>query len=89
MLLVAAALMAGGSALASAQPMEREGARDYERARIHERDGHGFRDRDAYRFRDRNDHRIVGRVDRGRFIGERRLFYGSYWSWDGNSWCRR
>jgi hypothetical protein len=97
MLLVAAAMMAGGSALASAQPQDRDGGRDYDRARIHDRDDrrfrdrddYRFRDRDDYRFRDRDDHRIVGRVYAGRFVGERRFFNGFYWNWDGHSWCRR
>ncbi|HEY6305287.1 MAG TPA: hypothetical protein VI488_02365 [Candidatus Angelobacter sp.] len=79
MLLIAAALMAGGSALASAQPMDRDGRGD----RFHDRnrDDRRFRDRDDRRFADRDDHRY--------FVGERRFFSGYYWNWDGARWCRR
>ncbi len=79
MLLIAAALMAGGSALASAQPMDRDGFRD--RDGFHDRDDRRFRDRDDRRFFDRDDHRY--------FVGERRFFNGYYWNWDGHRWCRR
>jgi hypothetical protein len=88
MLLVAVALMTGGSALASAQPLEHGGARDRDRDRSYDRDDRRFGDRDDFRFRDHNEHRIVGRFDRGRFVGERRFFNGYYWSWNGDRWCR-
>jgi Ni/Co efflux regulator RcnB len=73
MYLIAAALMTGGSALASAQPMDHNGFRD--RDRYQDRDDRRFRDRDDRRFRDRDDHRYVA--------GERRFFNGYYWTWDG------
>ncbi len=81
MLLIAAALMAGGSVLASAQPLDRDGFRDRDRYRDHDRDDRRFRDRDDYRFRDRDDRRY--------FVGERRFVDGYYWRWDGHRWFRR
>jgi Ni/Co efflux regulator RcnB len=78
MLLIASALMAGGTALASAQP------RDH--------DDRGYRDRDDRHF-DRDDRRFVrrgfDRDDHRYFVGERRFFNGYYWTWDGGRWCRR
>src|SRR5215470_15746845 len=93
MLLVAAALMAGGSALASAQPYDHDG-RDggrYDRDRHFDRDR---RDRDDRRFRDRDDRRFVDRDDHRFFeyggphyiVGDRRWFNGYYWTWDGDHW---
>jgi Ni/Co efflux regulator RcnB len=75
MFLIAAALMTGGSAFASAQPID-HGRGD----RYHDRD------RDDRRFRDRDDHRFV---EHRYFVGERRFFNGYYWNWDGARWCRR
>jgi Ni/Co efflux regulator RcnB len=80
MLLIASALMAGGTALASAQP------RDH--------DDRGYRDRDDRHVdRDRHDRRSVrrdfDRDDRRYFVGERRFVNGYYWTWDGGRWCRR
>jgi Ni/Co efflux regulator RcnB len=80
MLLIASALMAGGTALASAQP------RDH--------DDRGYRDRDdRHSYRDRDDRRFEGRGfdrdDRRNFVGERRFVNGYYWTWDGGRWCRR
>jgi Ni/Co efflux regulator RcnB len=80
MFLIAAALMTGGSALASAQPMDHDGGRG---DRFHDRD------RDDRRFRDRDDRRFVDRDDHRYFVGERRFFNGYYWTWDGGRWCRR
>lgn len=79
MLLIAAALMAGGSALASAQPRDHDGWGD----RFHDRD------RDDRRFRDRDDRRFVDRDAHRYFEGERHFFNGYYWNWDGRRWCRR
>lgn len=76
MLLIASALMAGGTALASAQP----------------RDHDGYRDRDDRHFdRDRDDRRAVRRDfdDHRYFVGQRRFINGYYWTWDGGRWCRR
>ena len=87
MLLVAAALMIGGSALASAQPLDRDGYRD--RDRYHDRDDRGFRDRDDRRFGDRDDRRFRDRDDHRYFVGEVRFFNGYHWRWDGHRWCRR
>ena len=103
MLLVAAALMAGGSALASAQPYDRDGGRHEDRDRHYDRDRRDrddrgyFRDRDDRRFRDRDDRRFVDRDDHRFFeyggpryyYGERRWINGYYWTWDGSNWCRR
>lgn len=75
-LLIASALMAGGTALASAQP----------------RDHDGYRDRDDRHFdRDRDDRRVVRRDfdDHRYFVGQRRFMSGYYWTWDGAHWCRR
>ncbi len=79
MLLIGAALMSVGSALASAQPIGRDGFRDRDR----------YQDRDDRRFRDRDDRRFVDRDDHRYFLGERRFFNGYYWNWDGHRWCRR
>jgi Ni/Co efflux regulator RcnB len=76
--LIAAALMTGGSALASAQPI------DHGRG-----DGFHDRDRDDRRFRDRDDRRFVDRDAHRYSVGERRFFNGYYWTWDGGRWCRR
>jgi Ni/Co efflux regulator RcnB len=82
--LIAAALMTGGSALASAQPMDHDGFRDHDRYQNRDRDDRRFRDRDDRRFerpvRIRNEHF---------FVGERRFINGYYWTWDGGRWCRR
>jgi hypothetical protein len=78
MLLIASALMAGGTALASAQPRDHDDRRDRD-------DRHVYRDRDdrrgVRRGFDRDDHRY--------FFGERRFVNGYYWTWDGARWCRR
>lgn len=79
--LIAAVLMAGGSALASAQPLDRDGFRDRDRYHDRDRDDRRFRDRDDYRFRDRDDRRY--------FVGERRFFNNYNWNWDGQRWFRR
>ena len=88
MLLIASALMAGGTALASAQPRDHDdrGYRDRDDYRYRDRDDRHFdRDRDDRRFRrrdfDRDDHRY--------FVGQRRFINGYYWTWDGDRWCRR
>ena len=80
MLLIASALMAGGTALASAQP------RDH--------DDRGYRDRDSRHFDRDRDGRRYGRRDFDRDdyryrVGERRFINGYYWTWDGAHWCRR
>ena len=86
--LIAAALMTGGSALASAQPMDHDGFRDRDRYQDRDRDDRRFRDRDDRRFRNRADRRFRDRNEH--FIaGERRFFNGYYWTWDGGRWCRR
>jgi Ni/Co efflux regulator RcnB len=75
MLLIASALMAGGTALASAQPRDHDD-RGY-RDRHFDRDDRGYVRRDFDR-----DHRRY-------FVGERRFINGYYWTWDGGRWCRR
>jgi Ni/Co efflux regulator RcnB len=100
MLLIAAALMTGGSALASAQSYDHDG-RGYDRGRDRhfdrdrdrhfdrDRDRRFVRDRDDRFFRDRDDFRFHDRDDHRYFVGERRWFNGYYWNWDGQRWCRR
>jgi hypothetical protein len=104
MLLIASALMAGGTALASAQP------RDHDDRGYRDRDDYRYRDRDDYRYRDRDDrhfdrdrddrrwahrdfdryrYRYYDRDDHRYFVGERRFINGYYWTWDGGRWCRR
>ena len=87
--------MAGGTALASAQPRDHDdrGYRDrddrdfYRYHHRFDRDDRRFRDRDrddrrfARRDFDRDDHRY--------FVGQRRFINGYYWTWDGARWCRR
>ena len=89
MLLISAALMVGGSALASAQPMDRDGRHDRDDRRFGDRDDRRFADRDDRRFRDRDDYRFRDRDDHRYFVGQRRFFNGYYWNWDGHRWCRR
>jgi Ni/Co efflux regulator RcnB len=102
MLLIAAALVTGGAALATAQPLDRDGRRgygDHDRHSDRDRGFDRYRDRDDRRryfdrddrrsFRDRDDRRFVDRDDHRYFIGERRWFNGYYWNWDGQRWCRR
>jgi Ni/Co efflux regulator RcnB len=100
MLLIAATLMTGGSALATAQPLDRDGRGGHgDRDGYRDRDLDRYRDRDDRRryfdrddrrfFRDRDVRRFSDRDDRRYFIGERRWFNGYYWNWDGQRWCRR
>jgi hypothetical protein len=91
MFLVAAALMTAGSALATAQPFDRDhdGRRDRDHDRFerrYDRDDFRFRDRDDFRFRERG---FVDHGYSGYRVGERQFFNGFYWTWDGNRWCRR
>ena len=104
-MLLVAALMTGGSALASAQPADHDGRRFEDRDRGRDRDGGRDRyfDRDhAYnngrfnRDHDRDDRRFFRDRDRffdrdehRYFVGERRFFNGYNWNWDGQRWCRR
>ena len=82
MLLIGAALITGGSALASAQPIEhhdnrtysdhdRDRDRDRRDVRDHDRDDRRHFDRDDYRWRDRDDRRVY----------EQRRMH-----WDGYRW---
>src|SRR5215470_2620956 len=104
MLLMGAALMTGGSALVSAQPVDHDGRHEVNRDRDRDRDDRGFRDdRDDRRFRndhdrdrddrrsfrDRYDRRFVDRHDHRYVIGERRYFNDYYWTWNGSRWFRR
>lgn len=101
-LAIGAALIAGGSALASAQPNDHRGDRDDDRGNRYyqgDRDDHRFRGGRPNRiyWRDNDDRRGYFDRDRGRvivvrqpyFVGERRFFNGYYWTWDGDRWCRR
>ncbi|HLW55328.1 MAG TPA: hypothetical protein VKW06_21040 [Candidatus Angelobacter sp.] len=85
---IAAALMTGGSALATAQPFDHDGRRDGDRYEHRDRDDRRFRDRDDYRRVDRDDFRFRDRGDYRYVAGERRFFNGYYWTWDGSRWCR-
>jgi Ni/Co efflux regulator RcnB len=104
MLLIAAALMTGGSALATAQPRDHDrrdngdrdrysdrGRNDYRGGDRGDRDDRGrYFDRDNRRFfGDRDDRRSFDRDDHSYYVGERRWFNGYYWNWDGQRWCRR
>lgn len=88
-LLIAAAVVTGSSALASALPNDHDGrgygdrdrSRYEDRGRDNERrldrDDYRFRDRDDHRFRDREDHRFRDRDGRRRFDrDEQRYFVG-------------
>ena len=74
-LLIAAAVVTGSSALASALPNDHDGrgygdgdrSRYEDRDRGRDRDNERRLDRDDYRFRDRDDHRFRDRDDRWRF----------------------
>jgi Ni/Co efflux regulator RcnB len=103
--LAIAALIAGSSALASAQSWDHRDRderfehrdRDRERHFDRDRDDRRFRgDRDDWRFRrDRDDWRFrSGYVVRSEptytyYVGEQRYYNGYNWTWDGNRWCRR
>ena len=83
LLLIGAALITGGSALASAQTARVEVA-----YHDHYRDDR----RDDRRFENRyRDNHIVYReyrVERPRFeIGARRFYGGRWQHWDGRAWC--
>jgi len=98
-LLMAAAVVTGSSALASALPND-HGYGDRDRSRYEDRDrgrdNERRLDRDDYRFRDRDDHRYFRGHDRRHFapgdhryfVGESRWINGYYWTWDGERWCR-
>jgi Ni/Co efflux regulator RcnB len=88
MYLIAAALMTGGSALASAQPID-HGRGDRFQDRDRDNRDRDKRDRDDRRFRDRDDRRSFDRDDHRYVVDERRFFNGYYWNWDGARWCRR
>ena len=84
-LAIGAALLAGSSALASAQPHDG----DHDR-RVEDRHFQGDRDRHE----DRDDRRFYGdrdgRFERERyFVGQRQFIQGYYWTWDGGRWYRR
>ena len=93
MLLMGAALITGGSALASAQPMEHHDSwgysnhdRDHDRDRDRDRDRRDVRDRDRddnRRF-DRDDDRRSDRDDRWRDRDDRRDERQMHW--DGYRW---
>ena len=91
MLLMGAALLTGGSALVSAQPVDHDGRHQVDRDR--DRDDRRFRgdhDRDERRFRDRDDDRRFVDRDYHRYVaGERRYFNHYYWTWNGSRWYRR
>ncbi len=104
-LLIAAAVVTGSSALASALPKDHDGRgygdrdgyryedrdrRDHDNERRWDRDDFRFCDRDHHRyFRGDDDRRFRDRDDYRYFVGERRWVNGYYWTWDGGRWCRR
>jgi hypothetical protein len=90
MLLIGAALITGGSALASAQPMERHDNGGYSN-HDRDRDRDGDRDRRVYAYGDRDDRRVDrddyrrhDRDDRWRDRDGRR--YERQMHWDGYRW---
>ncbi len=91
---IGAALIAGSSALASAQPFPHRdgGPRDRDRGRVvvRERDDRRFVRDDRRFYGDRDDWRFRGGfVDHDRFfVGQSRFYNGFYWIWDGYRWCR-
>jgi hypothetical protein len=100
MLLIGAALMTGGSALASAQTIslqvaayhdrDRDRDRDYDR-RYYDRDyGRHYYDRDDRRyFHDREARRRYYEHEERRFDRVRWRWDGAFWLyWDGHRWCR-
>ncbi|HEY2390643.1 MAG TPA: hypothetical protein VGK22_05680 [Candidatus Angelobacter sp.] len=81
LLVIGAALITGGSALASAQTVRQDVA-------YHDRD----RNRDDRRFDNRyRDNHVVYReyrVERPRYeIGARRWYGGRWQHWNGSAWC--
>jgi hypothetical protein len=87
MLLIGAALITGGSALASAQPIEHHdnwGYSDHDRDRDQNRDRD--RDRREVRERDRDDNRRFDRDDRFRDRDDRRVYEQRRMHWDGYRW---
>src|SRR5260370_255762 len=88
-LAIGAALIAGSSGLAAAQPQDRDRDHDRDRGRFEhrDRDDRRFRDRDDRRF-DRDDWRFRGDRDDRHFAGQRRYYNGFYWDWDGYRWYR-
>jgi hypothetical protein len=97
MMLVGAALITGGSALASAQVVQqdvsfrdRDHDKDRDRDRGHDRDrDRGYNNYRVYRGGDRDDRRYVdrdGRYDR-RYDGYSRRWDGRRWAyWNGRNW---
>jgi hypothetical protein len=97
MMLVGAALITGGSALASAQVVQqdvsfrdRDHDKDRDRDRGHDRDrDRGYDNYRVYRGGDRDDRRYVdrdGRYDR-RYDGYSRRWDGRRWAyWNGRNW---
>lgn len=99
-LLIGAALITGGSALASAQVVQQDVAfhdRDRDRGRDHDRDDRNrrdYRDRDYRRGdgdHDRDDRYYVRRYDRddygrGYYVNDRRWDGRRWWFWDGYRW---
>jgi hypothetical protein len=98
MLLIGAALVTAGSALATAQPYDHDGRGDrdsgryYDRDRNHDRGWHNgwYRgDRGDHRFyRDRDDRRFYGDRDDRRFYDQddRRFFVGERRFFNGYYW---
>jgi hypothetical protein len=97
-LAIGAALIAGSSALAVAQPEDhgrgdRDHGRNFDRDRRGRDDRHFNGDRDGRRFYGDRDDRYFVRsrpayVYGSYYVGERRYFNGYNWTWDGYRWCR-
>src|SRR5260221_8237357 len=98
-LLIGAALMTGGSALASAQTISLELTAYHDRDRDRDRDRDWDRDRDRdhdrryyhhhYRDYDRDDRRYFHDRDDRRFYyydNDDRRFDRAHWRWDGYFW---
>ena len=100
-LLIGAALITGGSALASAQVVQQVAFHDHDRDRDRDRDhDRDDRYRNNYRYReyrrgdgdhDRDDRYYVRRYDRddygrGYYVNDRRWDGRRWWFWDGYRW---
>ena len=87
MLLIGAALITGGSALASAQPIENHNWAYSNHDRDRDKDRDRDRDRREIRDHDRDDQRRFDRDDyRGRDRDDRRVYEQRRMHWDGYRW---
>jgi hypothetical protein len=86
LLVIGAALITGGSALASAQTVRQDVAyhdRDRDRRDARDRDDRRLENRYRDDHRIYRDYRVEGRYE----IGARRWYGGRWQHWDGRAWC--